>query len=102
MVEGDIINRNAESTKLEQVRPSSASKRPEGHLHTALGPGARTHKWEQSILSQGLSALSWDIGWIIYREQECCFNKDPFGKFQIYCTWSKQQPHFQQLFFNSK
>lgn len=65
-VEGDSISRNAEFTKLEQVRPSSASKRPEGHLHTALGPGAKTHRWEQAMVSQGLSALSWDSGWMIY------------------------------------
>lgn len=54
--EGDSIRRNAESTRLEQVRPSSASKSPKGHLQTALGPGANTHMWEH-FFTQGLSAL---------------------------------------------
>lgn len=64
-VEGDSISRNAELTRLEQVRPSSANKRPKGHLHTALGPGANTHMWEQSIFSQGLSVPVWSNGWMI-------------------------------------
>lgn len=64
-VEGDSISRNAELTKLEQVRPSSANKRPDGHLHTAFGPGANTHMWEHFIFSQGLSMAIWSNGWII-------------------------------------
>lgn len=63
--EGDSIRRNAESTRLEQVRPSSASKSPKGHLQTARGPGANTHTWEH-FFAQGLSALVWSNGWMIY------------------------------------
>lgn len=46
-VEGDSISRKAEFFSLVQVIPSSANSRPEGHLHTALRPGAGTHRCEQ-------------------------------------------------------
>lgn len=68
-VEGDSIRRKAELTRLEQVRPSSANTRPKGHLHTAFGPGAKTHMWEQSIFSQGLSVPIWSNGWMICRRR---------------------------------
>lgn len=67
-VEGDSISRNAELTRLEQVRPFSASKSPEGHLHTALGPGANTHIWEQCVFSQRPSIPIWSNGWMIYKQ----------------------------------
>lgn len=63
--EGDSISKKPGLTRLEQVSPSLASNRPEGHLHTALGPGAKTHMWEQSNLSQGLSRPIWSDGWMI-------------------------------------
>lgn len=68
-VEGDSISRKAELTRLEQVRPSSANTRPKGHLHTAFGPGAKTHMWEQSIFSQGLSVPTWSNGWMICKRR---------------------------------
>ena len=58
-VEGDSISRKAEFFSLEQVKPSSANSSPEGHLHTALKPGASTHRWEQRVFSQGFSAPIW-------------------------------------------
>lgn len=63
--EGDSISRKAESTWLEQLSPSSDSRRPEGHLHTAAGPGANTHMWEQPFHWQGSSVPVWSSGWMI-------------------------------------
>lgn len=64
-VEGDSISRKAELTRVEHVSPSLASNRPEGHLHTALGPGAKTHMCEQYICPQGFLMPIWSVGWMI-------------------------------------
>lgn len=83
-MEGDSISRKAELTRVEQVNPSLANNSPEGHLHTALGPGAKTHMWEQSIFLQGLSMPIWSDGWMIckpYRVQES--GNVPSSRYQV-------------------
>lgn len=60
--EEDSISRNAESPWVEQLSPSSASSRPAGHLHTATGPGANTHMWEQAFCWQSSSGPVWSTG----------------------------------------